>query len=123
MLDPARSVPDQLADVTRLVAAVVTEERAFMTAVVPALFSARGRVKARELQAYEHLTRMFEAGQARGDIDQRHDPQQLAELLTGAYHLTVLNWLLDWWGEGAGGALEKRLLAALEILLRGATAR
>jgi AcrR family transcriptional regulator len=123
MLDPARTVAQQLADVTRLVAAVVMQDRAFMTVVVPALFSARGRVKTRELRAYELLTQLFEAGQARGEIDPRHDPRQLAELLTGAYHLTVLNWLLDWWGEESGEALEKRLLAALEVLLRGATAR
>jgi len=121
--DPARSVPDRLADLTRLVAATVTEDRAFMTVVVPALFSARGRVKTRELEAYERLAGLFEAGQARGEIDGRHDPLQLAEILTGVYHLTVLNWLLGWWGEESNGSLEERLLAALDVLLLGVTTR
>jgi AcrR family transcriptional regulator len=122
-LDPSRTVADQLADMSRLIAAIVTEDRAFMMAVVPALFSARGRVKERELRATDHLAGIFGAGQARGEIDQRHDPRQLAEVITGTYHLTVLNWLLDWWGEKWESSLEQRLLAALDILLRGATPR
>lgn len=121
--DGDRPVPAQLADLTRVIAATVAEDRAFMRVVVPALFAARGRLKERELQVYARLARLFEIGQERGEIDHRHDVRQLAEVLTGAFHLTVLNWLLGWWDAEAESSLEPRLLAALDVFLRGATAR
>ena len=66
------------------------------------------------------MAELFRQGQATGEIDARHDPLQLAEIVTSVQILTISNWVTGWWGDF--GPLEPRLAAAIDVVLDGCLA-
>lgn len=66
---------------------------------------------------YHLLARLIGEGQVRGEIRRDVQPEQLAEILTGIYTLTLLNWVVGWWNDTE--PLDLRLLRTGEIFLQG----
>jgi AcrR family transcriptional regulator len=65
------------------------------------------------------LTQDFSNAQQRGELDRTLDPAQLAEMLTGIYLHTILNYILG----GCVGSVVERIGKAAEIFLDGCKAR
>ncbi len=123
--DEARSVPDRIRDLLRIIAkALQQEDRPFMAIVATRsrlFYGGEGTVFERQVLAQSLLVRLFEEGQARGEIRNDTDPRALAEALTGAYSFTIVNWLTYRWQDV--GPLEPRLLRVAEIFLDGCRAQ
>jgi AcrR family transcriptional regulator len=119
--DESRSVPDRIRDLLRIIAgALQQEDRQFMAVVATRsrLFSGgEGTVFERQLLAQGLLVRLFEEGQARGEIRADMEPRALAEALTGAYSFAIVNWLT--YSGRDGGLLEPRLMRVADMFLDG----
>jgi hypothetical protein len=104
----------------RVLAAVFSEDRQFMTVVVTRsniFYGAADRIRRKELRSYELLTTLLLEGQSAGEFRRDCDPQQAAEILTATYMLTIVNWLTGWWKKSQ--TLEVRLLKAVDVVLDG----
>ncbi len=76
-----------------------------------------GVVSASRDRALVQLVALLVRGQARGEIDPRHAPEDLAAAFDGLSHGTIVHWLYD----EAVSSLPERMRAAAEIFLAGAT--
>jgi AcrR family transcriptional regulator len=115
-----RSVPDRIREIMRAAAQAIEQDREFQAVLYTRsnLFDAHGLLKEKTLRSYDLLTELFRSGQERGEIRHDIDPLQLAETMTGIYHLTTLNWLTNWFGNETD-ALEPRLGRAIDLFLDG----
>jgi AcrR family transcriptional regulator len=115
-----RSVPDRIREIMRAAAQAIAQDRGFQTVLYTRsnLFDSRGLLKEKTLRSYDLLTELFREGQERGEIRGDIDPLQLAETMTGIYHLTTLNWLTGWLREDTE-ELELRLMQAIDLFLDG----
>jgi hypothetical protein len=82
------------------------------------LFGSPNDPKDLDLENYELLAELFRQGQRRREFARRHDPLQLAEVFNAAQLLVITNWVNRWF-ETDTGDLEPRVLAAIDIVLRG----
>ena len=80
-------------------------------------YGGEGTVFERQVLAQGLLVRLFEEGQARGDIRSDMNANALAEALTGAYTFTIVNWLTHRWKDAE--LLEPRLARVAELFLEG----
>jgi AcrR family transcriptional regulator len=115
-----RSVAERIREVMRVAAQTIAQDREFQTVLYTRsnLFDSQGLLKEKTVRSYDLLTELFREGQERGEIRRDVEPLQLAETMTGIYHLTTINWLTGWLGEEAEG-LEPRLLRAIDLFLDG----
>lgn len=56
-------------------------------------------------------------GQQRGELDDKFDPTQCAEVFTSVFIFTTVNWLTGWWTKEV--TLTQRVRSATIILLSG----
>jgi AcrR family transcriptional regulator len=117
-------VPDRVRELMKAAALAIAAEREFQAVVYTRsdLFNASGLLRKKTLLMYDQLADLFRLGQERGEIIDDMDPMQLAEVRTGIYHLTTLNWLTGWW-DGDAGDLESRLARAIDVFLDGCRSR
>ncbi|MFI5395495.1 MAG: TetR/AcrR family transcriptional regulator [Candidatus Binatia bacterium] len=117
-----RSVPDRIRDALRTMAVGIEADREFMAVVFTRskLLSAEGLIKEKEMRAYDLLADLFRTGQARGEVRDDIRPLQLAEILTGIYSQTMVNWLIGWWKHR--DRLEPRMMRAVDVFLDGCRA-
>jgi AcrR family transcriptional regulator len=115
-VDPERA----LRRATGVLARAVEADRDFMRLVWTRsrFFVAEGDVKERWLAAYVRLEALFASARARGAMRREREPRQSAEVFFGIVHLTVVNWLVDWWGPESG-ALAPRLDRAVRAFWQG----
>ena len=114
---------DRLRELARVIASVFARDREFMSTVLnntDLFFDSTGIGKQLDLDNSHLLADLFRQGQAQGEFDKRLDPVQLAEIYNATQLLTTLNWVNQWWG-ASKQKLEPRLLAAINVVLRGAT--
>jgi AcrR family transcriptional regulator len=113
-------VPHRIRDLYGTIALSIEADRAFQTDIYnhSRLFSAEGQLKEDELATYDLLIALFRVGQERGEIRRDADAVQLAEMATGIYQLTTVNWLNRWWDESAQ-RLPDRILSAMDVFLDG----
>lgn len=106
----------------RFGAIVERNPKYYQTVFLDALRSQAGFVAANR-DAVENLmsalTRNLGNAQQRGELDHTLDPAQLAEMLTGIYLHTILNYILG----GCVGSVVERIGKAAEIFLDGCKAR
>jgi AcrR family transcriptional regulator len=120
-LDAANvSVPDRVRELMRAAAIAIGQDRDFQAIVYTRsdLFNASGLLERRTKLMYDDLAELFRIGQERGELRADIEPMQLAEVLTGIYHLTTINWLTGWW-PNEREELEPRLLRAVDLFLAG----
>ena len=120
------TVAERLEQITRVLAQALENDLPIsrLMATRTALFFGSSGPKADKDRASQQvLAELFGHGQASGEIDERADPRQLAELYTAVVILTATNWLNDWWGDAEHQPLTERLLDALQVFLHGATGR
>jgi AcrR family transcriptional regulator len=113
----------RLRELVSVLGQVFAADREFMVAVVGrtgVFYGSTGRAKEMDLENFGLLADLFVQGQASGEIGARHDPMQLAEILSATFMLTITNWMTDWWGDVGG--LEPRLMPAVEVFLGGCRA-
>jgi AcrR family transcriptional regulator len=117
-------VPDRVRELMKAAALAIAAEREFQAVVYTRsdLFNASGLLRQKTHLMYEQLAELFRLGQERGEISDDIDPMQLAEVMTGIYHLTTLNWLTGWW-ESDTGDLDARLGRAIDVFLDGCRPR
>ena len=122
--DVSRSVPDRIRDLLRAIGRVLQEEdRQFMAVVATRsrlFYGGEGTVFERQVLAQSLLVRLFQEGQERGEIRDDSAANALAEMLTGAYSFTIVNWLTYRWKDQ--GPLETRLARVAEMFLEGCLA-
>lgn len=122
--DQTRSVPDRLRDLLRIISlGLQLEDRQLMGVVArrsKLFYGGEGAVFEQKVLAQGLLARLFEEGQARGEIRAGIDPQALAESLTGAYTFTIVNWLTGRWEDS--GPLAPRVMRVAELFLDGCRA-
>jgi AcrR family transcriptional regulator len=122
--DESRSVPDRIRHLLRIIGVGIEEqEREFMAVVATRsrlFYGGEGAMFDKQVLAQGLLARLFEEGQARGEIRNDMDPRALAESLTGAYTFTIVNWLTGRWKDE--GPLHPRLMRVAEIVLDGCRA-
>jgi len=119
-----RPVPDRLRDLLRVMALGFSTDREFMAVVATRsklFFGAEGPILEQELLTYGLLAQLFREGQERSEIRADIHPPQLAELFTGTYMLTILNWVVGWWEDSE--PLEARLQRAADVFLDGCRPR
>jgi AcrR family transcriptional regulator len=114
------SVPNRVRELMRAAAIAVGQDREFQAIVYTRsdLFNATGVLRKKTKLMYDDLAELFRIGQERNEIRGGIEPMQLAEILTGIYHLTTINWLGGWW-EDEREELESRLLRAVDLFLAG----
>lgn len=115
-----RSVPERIRDLLRVMAAGFEGDREFMAVVArrsQLFFGAEGAILEQELLTYDLLTRLFQEGQDRHELRANLEPLQLAEVFTGIYSMTLLNWVVGWREDP--GPLEPRLMRAADVFLDG----
>ena len=119
--DVSRGVPDRIRDLLRAIGRVLQEEdRQFMAVVATRsrlFYGGEGTVFERQVLAQGLLVRLFQEGQERGEIRDDIAPNALAEMLTGAYSFSIVNWLTYRWKDQ--GLLETRLVNVAEAFLDG----
>jgi AcrR family transcriptional regulator len=118
-----KPAPERIRETMHAAATAIAADRDFQTVLYTRsnLFHSSGALKRQTHDMYRLLAELFAHGQARREIRGDLDPTQLAEILIATYHLTTINWLTDWWSEH--GALEPRLLAAVDLFLDGCRPR
>ncbi|MEY2467568.1 MAG: hypothetical protein QOF21_266 [Actinomycetota bacterium] len=117
--------PDRLRELARVVASIFSSDREFMATVLAntnLFFGATGEAKDLDVESQRLVADLFRQGQDRGEFGVDHDPLQLAEIFSAAFLLTILNWVLDWFGEPAED-VEDRVVRAIDVILRGCEAR
>lgn len=116
-------VPDRIRETMHAAAIAIAQDREFQTVLYTRsnLFHSSGVLKGQTHAMYRLLADLFAEGQERKEIRSDLDPTQLAEILIATYHLTTINWLIDWWG--TTDRLETRMTAAVDVFLDGAVAR
>jgi AcrR family transcriptional regulator len=117
-------VPDRIRELIKAAALAIEADRAFQEVIYTRsdLFNASGLLREKTLLMYDQLAELFRLGQERGEISESVDPMQLAEVMTGIYHLTTLNWLTGWW-EDETADLDTRLSNAVGVFLDGCRPR
>jgi AcrR family transcriptional regulator len=122
--DESRSVPDRVRHLLRIIGEGIEQgDRQFMAVVATRsklFYGGEGAMFEKQVLAQGLLVRLFEEGQARGEIRGDMDPRALAESLTGAYTFTIVNWLTGRWKDD--GLLHPRLMRVAEIVLDGCRA-
>jgi len=122
--DESCSVPNRIRHLLRIIGVGIEEqEREFMAVVATRsrlFYGGEGAMFDKQVLAQGLLARLFEEGQARGEIRDDMDPRALAESLTGAYTFTIVNWLTGRWKDE--GPLHPRLMRVAEIVLDGCRA-
>jgi AcrR family transcriptional regulator len=122
--DRTRSVAERMRDLLRIIATgLEQEEREFMAVVATRsrlFFGGKGGMFERKVLAQGLLARLFEEGQANGEIRTDTDPELLAESLAGAYTFTMVNWLTCRWEDS--GPLRPRLQQVADVFLEGCRA-
>lgn len=113
-------VADRLRELTRVMASVCAADREFLATVLSrtSLFSdPAGHDRDKDMENFDLLARLFHQGQDGGEIGPHHNGRQLAEIFIAIQTLIITNWVTGWWGEI--GDLEPRMLAAVDVMLRG----
>lgn len=116
-------VVDRVRELVGVLGQVFAADRAFMAAVVGhtgVFYGSTGRAKEMDMENFALLAELFDQGRQSGEIDAGCPSMQLAEVLTAIFMLTITNWITGWWGDL--GALEPRLMQAVEIFLGGCRA-
>ena len=119
------TVAERLEQITRVLAQALENDLPIsrLMATRTALFFGSSGPKADKDRASQQvLAEIFGQGQASGEIDDRTDPRQLAELYSAIVILTATNWLNDWWGDAGQQPLTERLLDGVRVFLHGAAA-
>jgi len=66
---------------------------------------------------FEVIAAAVRGAQERGEIRRGVDPHQVAEIYVAVFYVTTRLWLTGYWG--GEGALEERMLGALDVLMSG----
>jgi AcrR family transcriptional regulator len=119
-----RSVAERIRELMQAAALALAQDPDFQAVVYTRsdLFQATGVLEAKARLMYDQLAALFRVGQKRGEIRRDVEPIQLAEIMTGIYHLTVVNWLTRWWGD-RDEQLAPRLGRAIDVFLDGCRPR
>jgi AcrR family transcriptional regulator len=121
--DKSASIRDKLKrSLERFAGIVERNPKYYQTVFLDALRSQAGFVAANRDAAnnlMSALTRDLGNAQEQGELDRTLDPAQLAEMLTGIYFHTILNYILG----GCVGSVVERIGKASEIFLDGCKAR
>lgn len=77
----------------------------------------RRALRQEQAKNYAVLRDIIQRGQARGEIREDLDPQEIAEHYVTLLNTTVARWAGGYWDEP--GALEPRVMRAIDVLLNG----
>ena len=120
---PERTVIDRLLEIVDLWAQSFADDREFLVTVTTrtAMFfgASSGAMRDLHRSTQRLLADLLRQGQETGELNPRHNPLQLAEMLTAIMLLTTINWLENQWDE-AEEPLTERLRRAASILIQGA---
>lgn len=119
---PERSVGDRVREIVRAVGQAFAAEREVMSLVITRsnlFFGSTGTKAERDIENYELFAQLFREGQESGEIRSDVGPHQLAEIISAAMMMTILNWLIGWWGSGQSEELDARLMRAVDVFLDG----
>lgn len=120
LLPTGRPLPDRLRELLHAIALGFSDDREFMAVVATRskiFFGARGAILSKELLTYELLGQLFQEGQERGEVRADIDATQIAEVFTGVYTITLINWLTSW--RDNASPLDERLICAAEVFIDG----
>lgn len=120
LLASGRPLAERLRDLLSAIALAFSDDREFMAVVATRsklFFGARDAMLDQELRTYELLGRLFREGQERGEVRSDIDAMQLAEIFTGVYTLTLINWLTSWRDDAS--PLDERLGRAADVFVDG----
>jgi AcrR family transcriptional regulator len=115
-----KPLAERLRDLLHAMALGFSDDREFMAVVATRsklFFGARDAMLHKELLTYELLGRLFREGQECGDVRSDVDAMQIAEIFTGMYTLTLINWLTGWRNDAS--PLEDRLMRAADVFIDG----
>jgi AcrR family transcriptional regulator len=122
-----KSVADRVRALARACGKAFSSDPAFMSVVAmqSKAFAGGGQLPvAGEVPIFGLLSLLFEEGQARGEIRRDVPPIELAQVFSGVFMFSVVNWLAEWKPTGRRGRedeaeLEKRLMRAFDVFLDG----
>jgi AcrR family transcriptional regulator len=117
---PGRPLAERLRDLLHAMALGFSDDREFMSVVATRsklFFGARDAMLHKELLTYGLLGQLFQEGQERGEVRDDVGGAQLAEIFTGVYTLTLINWLTGWRDDAS--PLDERLMTAAGVFIDG----
>jgi AcrR family transcriptional regulator len=118
-----QTVAERVRALARACGRAFSSDPEFMTVVVTRsrAFGGRGRLPVREDPIYGLLARLFEEGQASGEIRRDVPALELAEIFSGIFMFTVVSWLAqrEDGAEDDAGDLDARLMRSLDVFVGG----
>ncbi len=123
---PERPVADRVREIIRAVGQAFASEREVMSLVITRsnlFFGSTGTKAERDMKNYERFSELFRQGQESGEIRSDVGTYQLAEILSASMMMTILNWLIGWWGTGKPEELDARLMRVVDVFVDGCTRR
>jgi AcrR family transcriptional regulator len=90
------AVPDQLIEFFGEIAAVLVESSdAYRSMIGAMLITTMGSGTQRGFGMHDAFFELVKDGVARGEVNARHDPQILADIIVGALVVGIVNWTID----------------------------
>lgn len=90
------AVPDQLIEFFDEIASVLVESSdAYRSMIGAMLVTTMGAGTQRGFGMHDAFFELVKDGVARGEVNPRHDPQILADIIVGALLVGIVNWTID----------------------------